>query len=224
MTSHVQSRLFFGNLFRPQRVSNAEQQKREEKYMNTHNYLEVQQGIVGMSEIFLPMVSPKQVPYAQSVISDLQSYNWFSVENFQRAGMWYEKALTIYQSGNSNGALKGAARQALQFLFEAMVDLYHNDRALCAVSQVKPKTCPIRINAISENISKSGVWYKREIYSLIWSPDIPTSITDILALVSAAVLPDNFLLVKYERMPDPIIYALYGLPNRGWYVKIGEWV
>jgi hypothetical protein len=117
---------------------------------------------------------------------------------------------------------KNTAQDVLLFELNALIDLYHKDRAESVGSMIHSALHPIRLADIPQTIKRGGRFYKRVMSPLAWTPDVPPAVTDLLAITSAVLLPDSLQIVtyrEYARLPDPIIYAQYGL----WYLKIAEW-
>jgi hypothetical protein len=149
----------------------------------------------------------------------LPTYLWFSDENYSHAKLWRDKALQVIHAEGVTDDQKSTANQVLLFELNALIDLYHKDRAAWVASMLKPPPHPVRLAEIPESIKKGGQLYRREMAALTWSPDVPPEVTDLLAITSAVLLPDRLQIVQYQRLPDPMIYAQYGL----WYLKIAEW-
>jgi len=167
----------------------------------------------------------------------LPTYDWFSPDNYTHATLWRDKALQVIRAENLSDTQKHTAKQVLCFEMNALIDIYHKDRAECVAAMLpnqlpgpiikrrwfwpvkKAVLQPIRLADIPERITRGGEDYWREMSPLTWSPDVPPAVTDLLSITSAALLPDSLQLVAYRRHPDPMIYAQYGL----WYLKIAEW-
>lgn len=174
---------------------------------------------VPVDRLIQSLGSTQQAAVSQS-LAPLGSHTWLSAENHRHVMKWCAAAaLVAARSGEqSTGALEG-----MPFLIAAMVDCYHNDRALYAATNLPGNPAPQRISDIPQQIQRSDGVYSRRDNALVWSANIPMEAVDRVADILADARPDRFLVATYLQTPvvhyDPIIFALYG----NWVVKVAEW-
>lgn len=152
-------------------------------------------------------------------LTPLHSHTWFSTENYWRVMKWCGAALEASRSATQSPA----AMDLVKFLVAAMLDRYHNDRALFAASRLPNNPAPQRLTDIPTSVVRRNVRYDRRDGPLAWSLDVPLEAVDRAAALTGLAEPDKLIKMKYEERTnayDPLIYAQYG----DWAVKIAEWV
>ena len=148
------------------------------------------------------------------VVSQLQragGYMWYSAENFNKAHRWCLGIIALLNAGRS-----------AQFFVEAIVDLYHFDRALCASAHSRAGHEPVRRTDIPDTLPQHQN-YHLVVQPFAWSPTVPHEAIDIVADFLQRITPDKLWIAEYKYIAalkiDPIIYATFG----PWELELARW-
>jgi hypothetical protein len=201
-------------------------------------------GSLDLFEYVLHHVAPKFTRDLVLRLQQVESYEWADPKNEETARLCCEGAWTAAKTLEDNVLkctrqgvfvpLSGEdsladidkklirnATEHLARLIEALLDLYDNDRAQRAGREIPERPLPIRIDGIPEKLRDTSFTYRERKMKRLssWSTKVPHDQFRSVARAVALSHPDEFFLVKYKRLADPLIYARYG----AWYVKLAEW-
>jgi hypothetical protein len=155
-------------------------------------------------------VSP-QLLRAGSPLVGMVGYTWYSEDNFNKAHRWCLGLIAAAKAGMPTA-----------FFVDAIVDLYHFDRALRARANSTAGKAPVRRTDIPHSLPGNSM-YTLKVMPVSWSPKVPDRATDAVADFLQRVTPDNLWIAEYTRSPalknDPIIYATFG----PWEVELVRW-
>ena len=146
-----------------------------------------------------------------SLLQRAEEYTWFSAENFNKAHRWCLGLSALLHAGMS-----------VQFFVEAIVDLYHFDRALRASVHSRARHEPVRRTDIPDTLPQNNN-YHLVVQPFAWSPTVPHRAIDTVAEFLQEITPDKFWIAEYkylaDRKIDPIIYATFG----SWELELARW-
>ena len=146
-----------------------------------------------------------------SPMAGMGGYTWYSEANFTKAHRWCLGMIA---------ALK--TRMPVKFFAEAIVDLYHFDRALRASARSRARHEPVRRTDIPYVLPTDNN-YRLVVQPFEWSPTVPHQAIDTVAEFLQEITPDKFWIAEYEITPttkyDPIIYATFG----PWELELARW-
>jgi hypothetical protein len=152
-----------------------------------------------------------------SPLAGMGGYTWYSEDNFNKAHRWCLGLIAADEAG-----------MPIEFFVDAIVDLYHFDRALRASAHSRRRKPPVRRTNVPNSMTirnPSGSYdYRLVPRPFAWSSMVPHHAVDSVAEFLQAITPDSLWIAEYVYTPsktkyDPIIYATFG----PWEVEVAQW-
>jgi hypothetical protein len=151
----------------------------------------------------------------------LRTYVWTDQERFERAARWLQVGLAEGRAGNHEG----------EFLGQALVDLYHHDRATRAAHD-NGKLEPIHVDEIPQYRNRfTGRSYVQQLHRrgqelsrIGWKGRVPAAVTDAIARF-IGISPEYEAIGQMEyrwrrsSVRAVVVYATFGR----WAVEVCDW-
>jgi hypothetical protein len=152
-----------------------------------------------------------QLLLKDSIVAGMAGYTWYSAKNFNKAHRW---CLGLIAASKASMPIK--------FFVDAIVDLYHFDRALHASAHSRARHDPVRRTDIPQELpGRRG--YTLRVKPFAWGPTVPDEAVDIVSDFLQETTPDKLWIAEYARdytvTYDPIIYATFG----PWELELVRW-